>query len=142
MSRLVAWGALGTRSSVIFDIDNDGDLDILTNDFNSEPMVLVSNLTERSKAVQFLKIRLVGTRSNRDGLGTTVKVQAGSQTYTKVHDGKSGYLSQSSSHLYFGLGQAEVVDRIEIRWPSGRTQVVSDPIKINSLVEIREPEGP
>jgi hypothetical protein len=142
MSRLVAWGALGTRSSVIFDFDNDGDLDILTNDFNSEPMVLVSNLTEKSKAVQFLKIRLVGTRSNRDGLGATVKVQAASQTYTRVHDGKSGYLSQSSYPLYFGLGAAEAVDRIEIQWPSGQTQVVSDPIKINSLIEITEPAAP
>lgn len=140
VERMVAWGALGTRASVIFDFDNDGDLDILTNDFNFEPMVLVSNLTEKTKAVQFLKIRLIGDKSNRDGLGATVKVQAGSQTYTKVHDGKSGYLSQSSYPLYFGLGTAEAVDQIEVRWPSGVTQVVSSPIKMNSLIEIRELE--
>ena len=52
--RLVIWGAVGTRSSAIFDLDNDGDLDIVTNDFNSEPMVLISNLTER-KQIHYLK---------------------------------------------------------------------------------------
>jgi cytochrome oxidase Cu insertion factor (SCO1/SenC/PrrC family) len=142
VARLVAWGALGTRASVIFDIDDDGDLDILTNDFNSEPMILVSNLTEKMSAVHFLKIRLIGTKSNRDGLGATVKVHAASQTYTKVNDGKSGYLSQSSYPLYFGLGEAETVDRIEIRWPSGQTQVVPGPIAVNSQIEIRESEAP
>ena len=53
------WGALGTRSSVIFDLDNDGDLDIVTNEFNDRPMVLVSNLTEK-KSVNWLKVRLSG----------------------------------------------------------------------------------
>jgi cytochrome oxidase Cu insertion factor (SCO1/SenC/PrrC family) len=138
-SHLVAWGALGTRASVIFDIDNDGDLDILTNDFNSEPLVLISNLTEVTNPVHFLKVRLIGSKSNRDGLGATVKVQAGSQTYTKVHDGKSGYLSQSSYPLYFGLGEIETVDRIEIAWPSGQTQVVSGPISVNTQLELTEP---
>ena len=123
-------------------MDNDGDLDILTNDFNSEPLVLVSNLTEKINTVHFLKVRLIGTKSNRDGLGATVKVHAASQTYTKVHDGKSGYLSQSSYLLYFGLGEADAVDRIEIRWPSGQTQVVPGPVKINSLIEVTEPEAP
>ena len=141
-ARLVAWGALGTRSSVIFDIDDDGDLDILTNDFNSEPMVLVSNLTEKLGKVHFLKMRLIGTKSNRDGLGATVQVHAGSQVYTKVHDGKSGYLSQSSCPLYFGLGDADAVDRVEVLWPSGRKQSVPGPIGINSLIEITESEAP
>jgi hypothetical protein len=79
--RLIVWGALGSRSTVIFDLDDDGDLDIVTNDFNSEPMVLISNLTER-KEVRFLKVKLIGTESNRSGLGATVIVQAGSHTYT------------------------------------------------------------
>ena len=53
VTRVVAWGALGSRSSVIFDLDNDGDLDIVTNDFNSEPMVLVSNLADRKPTPSF-----------------------------------------------------------------------------------------
>ena len=68
---------------MIFDLDNDGDLDIVTNDFNSEPMVLVSNLADR-KQIHFLKVHLTGTKSNRDGLGARVTVRAGSATYTKV----------------------------------------------------------
>jgi len=133
------WGALGSRSSVIFDLDNDGDLDIVTNDFNSEPMVLISNLTEQKEAIRFLKVNLIGTRSNRSGLGATVKVRAGGQTYTKVQDGQSGYLSQSLFPLYFGLGEADAVDQVEVFWPSGQRQTLSPPIKINSTIEVREP---
>ena len=135
---VVVWGALGSRSSAIFDLDDDGDLDIVTNDFNSEPTVLISNLSTKKHNLSFLKVELIGTVSNRSGLGATVKVRTGTQTYTKVHDGQSGYLSQSLHPLYFGLGDAEVVDQIAVRWPSGREQIVSGPIATNSLVEIRE----
>ena len=135
---VVVWGALGSRSSAIFDLDDDGDLDIVTNDFNSEPTVLSSNLSAKKQNLSFLKVELIGTASNRSGLGATVKVRVGTQTYTKVHDGQSGYLSQSLYPLYFGLGDAKVVDQIAVRWPSGREQIVSGPIAINSLVEVRE----
>ncbi len=138
VTRVVAWGPLGSRSSVIFDLDNDGDLDIVTNDFNSEPMVLVSNLADR-KPIHFLKIHLTGTNSNRDGLGARVTVRAGSDTYTKVHDGQSGSLSQSLYPLYFGLGDAEGVDQVEVLWPSGQKQVVPGPVKAGSLLQVREP---
>ena len=57
---------------------------------------------------------------------------------TKVFDGNSGYLSHSLIPLYFGLGAAESVDSIEVRWPNGKTQTVRAPIKINSRVEVRE----
>ncbi len=130
-------GALGSRSSVIFDLDRDGDLDIVTNDFNSEPLVLISNLSEIAD-INFLEVRLIGTESNRDGLGARVTVFAGDNTYTKVHDGKSGYLSQSSYPLYFGLGTASKVDRIEITWPSGKHQTVPGPIPTNEMREITE----
>jgi hypothetical protein len=131
------WGARGTRSAAIFDVDGDGDLDIVTNDFNASPMVLVSNLTEKT-TVRYLSVKLIGSTSNRDGLGAIVKVTAGGATYTKVIDGNSGYLSHSLYPLYFGLGSAQAVDSIEVQWPSGKTQTVKPPITINSLVEIRE----
>lgn len=139
-TRAVAWGALGTRSSVIFDMDNDGDQDILTNDFKTEPIVLLSNLTDQVKDIRYLKIRLVGRKSNRDGLGAVVKVHTTANTYTKVYDGQSGYLSQSSYPLYFGLGQSSSVDRIEVLWPSGATQDVENSVELNSLIVITEPE--
>jgi hypothetical protein len=134
---VVARGALGTRSSVIFDLDDDGDLDIVTNDFNSKPMVLISNLSDK-KAIDYLKVKLIGGASNRSGLGARVVVRAGSKSYTKVQDGQSGYLSQSDYPLYFGLGDAERVDRIEVDWPSGKKQVVPGPIQVNKLIEVKE----
>jgi hypothetical protein len=137
--RVTVWGARGSRSSVIFDVDGDGDLDIVTNEFNAAPMVLVSNLTDKTR-VRYLAIRLIGSASNRDGLGAVVRVSAGGTTYTKVADGSSGYLSHSLYPLYFGLRAAEAVDSVEVLWPSGAKQAVQQPVKINSVLEIREPE--
>lgn len=134
----VVWGTLGSRTSAIYDIDEDGDLDILTGEFNALPQVLISNLSDQ-KAIQYLKIRLVGSRSNRDGLGARVTVTCGSTQFTRYHDGKSGYLSQSLMPLYFGLGSAIKVDQIKVEWPSGQDQMISDNIPVNRQVTIREP---
>lgn len=136
--KVVVWGALGSRSSVIFDYDGDGDLDIITNDFHSEPLVLSSNLSDRQQ-IRYLKVKLVGSQSNRDGLGAVVTLRAGKNTYTKVHDGQSGYLSQSSQLLYFGLGEASQVDSIAVTWPSGKQQLVEKVGPINRVLTIEEP---
>lgn len=128
-----------SRSSVMFDLDNDGDLDIVTNEFNSAPQVLISDLAQQ-KAIHWLKVVLVGTRSNRNGLGATVRVHAASQTYTKYNDGKSGYLSQSVLPLYFGLGDAKKVSRVEVDWPSGQKQVVTKGLRENQVLRITEPK--
>ena len=135
--RVTVWGARGTRSAVIFDVDGDGDLDIVTNEFNAPPMVLVSNLSEKTR-LRYLEITLTGTTSNRNGLGAVVKVTAGGTTQTKVLDGNSGYLSHSLYPLYFGLGSADAVDSIEVQWPSGKKQVVQPPFKLNSRIDVRE----
>lgn len=132
------WGAIGTRSSVIFDLDGDGDLDIVTNDFNSEPLVLLSNLAQKKADIRYLQVKLSGTTSNRDGLGARVRVKAGGQTYTKVHDGQSGYLSQSSYPLYFGLAAAALVDQVEVIWPSTGSQIVVGPLETNRTITITE----
>jgi hypothetical protein len=128
---------LGTRSAAIFDLDNDGDLDIVTNDFNSAPQVLVSNLSDRH-AIHWLKVKLVGTISNRDGLGATVHVTAAGSTITRYNDGKSGYLSQSSLPLYFGLGDAQKIDRIDVEWPSGHKQTLNQNLHENQVLQITE----
>jgi hypothetical protein len=112
-------------------------LDVVVNEFNGPPQVLISNLAEKKK-IHFLKVKLTGATSNRDGLGATVKVQAGGKTYTQFHDGKSGYLSQSLIPLYFGLGEATSVERVEVRWPSGIRQVLAKDVPINSLLKISE----
>lgn len=130
-------GSLGTRSSVIFDIENDGDLDIVTNEFNSEPQFFISNLSDK-KEIYFLKIQLVGGFSNRNALGATVIVHTDSDTYTKYNDGKSGYLSQSQIPLYFGLGTSTAIDMIEVIWPTGEKSVIKEIIPVNTIYTIQE----
>jgi hypothetical protein len=136
--KVEVWGSLASRASAIFDLDDDGDLDIVTNEFNDGPMVLVSDLSER-KAVRFLKLKLVGRASNRSGIGARVAVTVSGFKYTKVNDGKSGYLSQSDFPLYFGLDDAGTVESIDVLWPSGKEQSLPGPIETNRLLEIREP---
>lgn len=132
------WGALGTRGSAILDIDGDGDLDIVTNEFNDGPMVLVSNLAER-RPIRWLALRLQGTVSNRDGLGATVTVvTASGRRLVQVHDGVSGYLSHSIMPLYFGLGDEDALSAIEVRWPTGLTQAFPPPAEINQTVFLLE----
>jgi enediyne biosynthesis protein E4 len=137
--KVTIMATLGSRSSVLFDLDNDGDLDLVTNDFNSEPQVLVSDLSER-KQIHWLKIVLTGTASNRNGLGAKVRVRAGGLVYLKQNDGKSGYLSQSVLPLYFGLGDAKTVDRVEVDWPSGRKQVLTEGLRENQTLQVTEPK--
>lgn len=129
-------GSLSSRSSVIFDLNNDGALDIVTNEFNSVPQILVSDLAQR-RTISYLKVVLVGTKSNRDGLGAQVVVSAGDLRISKWQDGKSGYLSQSVLPLYFGLGDAKHVDTIQVQWPSGYNQTVSNP-KLNTTIKVVE----
>lgn len=100
--------------------------------------MLVSDLAERG-SVHWLKVDLVGAAAGRDGLGAKVVVRAGSLTQSQVHDGKSGYLSQSDVPLYFGLGAAAVVESVTVTWPGGQEQVVAGPIDANQTLVVRQP---
>ena len=133
-------GTRSSRSSVIFDMDNDGDLDILTNDFNDYPQVFENNLAQEND-IHYLKLRLEGTRSNRNAIGTRVSIYYGDRQQVRYLDSKSGYLSQSQLPLYFGLGKYSSVDKISISWPSGTQQVLDGGIKINSTLIVTEPQS-
>ncbi len=134
---ITVMGSAGSRSSIIFDLDDDGDLDIVTSEFNSVPRVMISDLAER-RALRYLKIRLRGVTSNRDGLGARVTLRAGERQIVQSVDGKSGYLSQSAMPLYFGLADSGRVDSIEVLWPTGQVQTMPGPIETNRSIEIVE----
>ena len=135
--KVTMMGSLGSRSAVALDLDGDGDLDIVTNEFNGRPQVLVSDLAQRHR-IHFLKVHLRGTRSNREGLGAEVTVVLpDGRRILKLLDARSGYLSQSDLPLYFGLADADHAGSIDVRWPSGRQQTVAGPIK-SGTIEIVE----
>lgn len=136
--RLSVRGSLSSRSSCAVDLDADGDLDLVTNEFHDVPQLLFSNLSQLP-GVNSVSIRLRGTRSNRDGLGALVRVTAGGRTQVRVHHGKSGYLGQSSLPLYFGLGTANAPERVEVTWPGGGTQVMTNGLAGKRVLEIVEP---
>ncbi|HEX2164504.1 MAG TPA: CRTAC1 family protein [Thermoanaerobaculia bacterium] len=132
--------AKSSRSSVIFDLEGDGDLDVVTNEFNGPPQVLVSDLSGR-RPVRWIEVDLVGTRSNKGGLGAVVTVVAGGLEQMEPMDGKSGYLAQSDLPLWFGLGEATKVDRVEVAWPSGARQTIESP-PIGRRLTVTEPGEP
>jgi hypothetical protein len=138
--RVVVWSARGSRSSVVFDIDDDGDLDIITHEFNTPPRVLISDLANADKPINFVKVKLTGRKSNRDGLGAVVTVTTDQLTQTQQVDGRSGYLSQSLIPLYFGLGESSAVTRIDVAWPSGARQTIKGPFPDQGTISIEESE--
>ena len=136
--RLIVRGSLASRSSAIFDLDNDGDLDIVTSENSDRPQVLISNLSTR-RQIHFLKVKLVGTVSNRQGLGALVQLRAAGRVHTQFNDGKTGYLSQGDIPLYFGLDSATNVEEINVRWPSGQRSSITNLSSINRQIVITEP---
>jgi len=137
--RLTMMGTVGTRSALIVDLDGDGDQDIVTNEFNGPPQILLSDLAARGP-VHALSIRLRGTVSNRQGIGAAVTVVLpDGRRLLRLVDGKSGYLSQSDVPLYVGLGGSGSAASVEVKWPSGRRQVVPGPHAAGRTLDIVEP---
>jgi hypothetical protein len=123
------------RGSAAGDYDNDGDMDVLVLNLSQRARLLRNDGGDRGNWVM---IRLIGTTSNRDGIGARVRVTAGGTTQTRLRVSSAGYLSQGDHRLHFGLGDAAQIDTIEIRWPSGTVQTLEDRTP-NQVITVTEP---
>jgi enediyne biosynthesis protein E4 len=126
-----------SRSAAIGDFDNDGDLDILINNCG-QPAQLLRN--DGGNANHWLEVFLIGTRSNRDGVGARIKVRAGELVLYNERKGGMSYQAAQDPRLHFGLGKHSTVDSVEIRWPSGLATSLSD-LKSDQIIAVQEAKG-
>jgi hypothetical protein len=107
------------RGAAFGDFDNDGDLDVLITT-NNGPAHLYRN--DQIGGNRGIRIRLVGTKSNRDAIGATVRIYFGGESSSRTVKSGSSFLSQSELPVTFGVGKRDVAERLVIHWPSGRTE--------------------
>ena len=132
-----------SRGAAFGDFDNDGDIDIVVNTVNDYPQLLRCDSKLHNN---WIKIRTIGTKSNRSGIGSrivcTTRVPGESKPHTQIDEVRSGggYFSQNDLRVHFGLGSADKVDVLEVRWPSGQIDTLKD-VKANQVIYIKEGEG-
>ena len=127
------------RSFVAFDMDDDGDLDLIVKNLQKRTLhVLRNDVDTQNHRVAF---RLVGKSGNRDAIGARLVLRAGGRTRTKQVRSASGFLSQSPTEVFFGLEGAETIESLEVHWPRGETQVFTG-LAVDRRYRLEEGEAP
>jgi len=121
------------------DLDNDGDLDMLVNNVN-QPASIYENISAGKTSNQYLRIRLHGRKGNLEGIGSLVKVTADSLTQYYQHFLSRGYESSVDHTIHFGLGNRKKADKVEVWWPDGRYQAISD-VPANEILDINQEQS-
>jgi hypothetical protein len=123
------------RGSASADIDGDGDLDVVFTALRGNPVLLRN---DRPAGHHWLRVKLIGSKSNRDAVGAVVTIRAAGQTHTRHVTPTRSYLSQSESTLTFGLGTATTIESMEILWPGQKSQSIQPP-PVDKLAIIEQP---
>ena len=125
---------LSSRGAGFDDLDNDGDIDVVILNSRREPTILRNDSPSKG---HWLQVRLIGIKTNRDGVGAHVKVVAGDLTLIdEVHSGR-GYQSHYGSRLHFGLGNRKQIDRIEVHWIGGGIDIFKN-VAVDQLITLNE----
>jgi hypothetical protein len=122
------------RGTCLGDYDNDGDFDAYIVNLNNRGMFLRNNKGNQNN---WILLNLIGTASNRDGIGSRVSLTSGGTTQTAQKRGTTGYLSQNDPRMHFGLAKNDIIDKIEIKWPSGKVQLLEN-INANQILTVKE----
>lgn len=129
--------SIAGRGIATADYDNDGDTDIAVNNRGDYPELLRN---DGGDANHWLEILLVGTRSNRDGIGASLKLRSEGFLHVEQAKGGTGYMSASDPRIFFGLGKRTKIDSLEITWPSGQVDTLTN-VPVDKIIAVKEGTG-
>ena len=125
------------RGLATADFDNDGDIDIVTNNRGESPELLRN---DGGNSNHWVEVLLIGTKSNRDGTGAVLKLSSSGFIQTKQAEGGSSYMSASDPRIHFGLGKRSKIESLSITWPSGQVDNLTK-VPVDEIIAVKEGVG-